>query len=511
MSEREAELEIENAQLREENAELRKLVAELRQQNAKLRKQVFGPTSERHIDHDSDKSSSATSDMPMSPIAEPPLASADTPVSPQETPEKPASAKHRSKHGRRRRPANLTVHREVLDLREDEKPCPCCGTLRERIGHSEPSRRYDFIPASIIIRETVRVTYACHSCEKNAEPAQIERPSLPPEPIPRSSAAPGLLAHIIVSKMADHLPLYRQETILERAGFAFPRSTMCDWMLACTTLLDPLYQLMLKQVKQSYVLHVDDTPVSLMNPKRSAYAWVAVGDIAHPYIVFDFTPGRGAEHPERFLKDFQGFLQTDGYSGYNAVHGHVRHVGCWMHVRRYFFDERNTDRRALDALSLIRRLYAIEKEATRRRLEGDSLTRHRQLHSLPVLQDLEKWLKLQQASALPASGFGKAVNYALNQWPSLVRYASDGRLSVDNGVAERAIRPLALGRKNWLFIGGDRGLSAAAVLRSVVASATRHGWNEWEYLRDVLTRMSSHPPNSELVQLLPDRWKPPAK
>jgi hypothetical protein len=310
-----------------------------------------------------------------------------------------------------------------------------------------------------------------------------------------------------VSKILDHLPLYRQECIFEREGIVLPRSTMCDWLMDCATVLDPLYRLMQTRIRQSYAIHADETTLTLLRPRRSGYVWVYIGDDAHPFTLFDVTERRTKERPASFLDGFQGFLHCDGYDGYNLVHANVRHVGCWMHVRRDFYDARERDSRAVEALGFIRRLYAIERVAKDQNLTSDDLTRLRQEQAKPVLAKFRNWLSVHQNTCLPSSGFGDAVRYAINQWASLIRYAEDGRLDIDNGLAERAIRPLAVGRKNWLFIGGDGGMRAASVLRSVLASATRSKRNPWVYLRDVLTRLPARPPDSDLNDLLPDRWQ----
>ena len=307
---------------------------------------------------------------------------------------------------------------------------------------------------------------------------------------------------------ATHLPLNRQQAILARHGLSVSRSTTCDWLRGCAAALDPLYRFMLTRVKASHAIHVDDTPVSLLAPRRTAYAWVALGDAAHPYTVFDLTPGRGQEHPARFLAGFTGFVHADAYAGYNGVHAGDRHVGCWMHVRRGFYDVREQDPRAVDALAFIRTLYAVERAAKDRKLADTARSQYRREHAVPILERFADWLREQQRVTLPKSGFGQAVSDALHQGPTLVRSVDDGRRGIDNGPAERAIRPLALGRNNWLFIGGDGGLHSAAVLLSVVASAKRHGRNPWAYLQDVLTRLPARPPDADLSDLLPDRWNP---
>jgi transposase len=402
----------------------------------------------------------------------------------------------------------LPVERVVLDLPDAEKPCPCCGTVRVRVGLSEPSRRHDYRPASVFVRETVRVSYACRTCEQAGLDPQFTRPALPPEPIDRSTAAAGLLAHVIVSKFTDHLPLHRQESILARQGWLVSRSTLSDHLRQCAVVLDPIYRAMVARVKQSFALHVDDSPVTLLRPRRTAYAWVYVGDPANPFTVFDLTAGRSQEFPMRFLDGYRGFVHADAYAGYNPVHGGVRHIGCWMHARRGFHDARNQDPHACEALAFIRTLYEVERQAKDQSLSDTAMSLYRQEHAKPVLDRFATWLVEHQRTALPASAFGQAVSYTINQWSTLIRYQDDGRLSIDNGPAEQAIRPLAVGRNNWLFIGGDTGLSSAAVLMSLLASAKRHALNPWLYLRDVLTQLPARPPTADVGDLLPGRWRP---
>lgn len=316
-----------------------------------------------------------------------------------------------------------------------------------------------------------------------------------------------MLAHVIVSKFVDHLPLHRQESILARHGWDVRRSTLCDYLRRCAVLLTPLYQLMTERAKQSYSLHADDTPLTLLRPRRTAYAWVYRGDADHPYTVFDLTPGRSQEFPTRFLAGFTGFLQADAYAGFNAVHGHgERHVGCWMHARRGFVDAQDSEPRSLEALAYIRTLYAVERDLQDQDLTGDNALSLRRTRAGPILDAFAHWLDEQHRTALPKSLFGQAVAYARNQWPTLVRYRDDARLAIDNGPAEQALRPLAVGRGNWLFVGGDAGLNTAAVLLSLCASAKRHRLNPWSYLTDVLTQLAARPAGSDLIDLLPDVW-----
>jgi hypothetical protein len=269
-----------------------------------------------------------------------------------------------------------------------------------------------------------------------------------------------------------------------------------------------MHQLLL----HSFAIHADDTPLVLLRPRRTAFAWVYLGDAANTYTLFDFTPGRSQTYPQSFLAGYRGFVHADAYDGYNAVHGNVRHLGCWMHARRYFVEAEPTDPRAVEALAFVRTLYAVEKELKdeRVRLGGiftdDDAVRWRRTRAGPILARFANWLELQSRSATPKSQFGQAVGYARNQWPSLVRYLDDARFAIDNGAAERAIRPIAVGRANWLQIGGDGGLATASVLLSVCASARRNRRDPWAYLTHVLSALSARSAAADLDDLLPDKW-----
>jgi transposase len=429
--------------------------------------------------------------------------------------EQPASeappVTRRKGHGRRCKPKDLPRRREEIDLSEAEKVCMCCGTLKVRIGQSV-SERLDYQPMAIFVRELVRPTYACRSCESQGHDPQIARAVLPPEPVRKSGIGAGLLAHVIVSKMIDHLPLHRQESILARHGWDVCRSTLCDHLRKCGELLTPLYDLMHRRLLQSFAIHADDTPLLLLRPRRTAYAWVYLGDAQNPYTLFDLTAGRSRTFPQTFLAGFRGFVHADAYDGYNPVHGNLRHLGCWMHARRYFTEAEPSDPRTVEALAFVRTLYAVEREIKEERERlGDrfsaaDVVRLRQTRAGPILATFAEWLEERRRHATPKSLFGQAIEYSRNQWASLVRYLDDARFAIDNGEAERAIRPLAIGRGNWMHVGGDGGLKTAAVLLSVTASAARHRLDPWSYLRDVLDRLAGRSATAEVSDLLPDAW-----
>jgi transposase len=491
-------LEQEVVLLREQVAQLLAINAQLRQQIDRQQVQIdrlikiaFGHKSERV------EGPTLFDDLLDDPIP------SDTPVSP-EPPEPIVLVPKRKGHGRQKNSADLPRRREELTLSEAEKACPCCCAVRIPIG--ETSReRLDFTPSSIFVRVLVQPTLVCRACEQAGLDPQFAKPAFPAEPVPKSGVAPGLLAQVLVSKYVDHLPLNRQVSIFARAGWPVSRTRLCDLVMKCGELLRPLYLELVHRVKQSFVIHTDDSPVTLLRPSRTAYAWLYLGDASQPYTVFDLTDGRGEEHPAKFLSGYHGFLQADGYAGYNAVHGHERHLGCWAHVRRKFVESQTSDpAKASEALAFIRTLYAVERQIQTEHLIGDNALSLRRSRAGPVLVAFGEWIEKEHRTALPKSPLGQALTYARNQWPSLGRYLGDARFTIDNNVAERAVRPLAVGRKNWLFIGGDGGLPTASVLLSLCASAKRHGLNPWAYLTDVLTQMSAKP--TDLAPLLPDAW-----
>lgn len=461
-------------------ADARKEIDALRARLDHLLRRLYGPKSEK---------------------SEPAAPSSDTAASPPVAP--PTRPSPRRGHGRRRLPPDLPRHRVEHDLTDGEKACPCCHAPRTRIGE-EVSERLDYRPASLFVVEHVRPKYACVGCRGHVA---ISPP--PPEPLPKAVAAPGLLAHVITAKFADHLPLYRQARILGRHGADLPRSTLGDWLRECAAVLRPIYDAMCGAVRRSKVVHTDDTPVPVLDRDRdrtrTARIWVYVGDAAHPYTVYDATPSRARDGPQAFLKDFKGFVQADAFGGYDGLYATgATEVACWAHARRKFVEARDTDPVRCDhALAAVRALYAVERRG--RELTSDARRSLRQAESGPVLRALGEWLDTTRPAALPKSPLGQAITYALNQWAALNVYATDGDLAIDNNPAERALRGVAVGRKNWLFWGSDGGGRTAAVLTSLTATCGRHGIDPWAYLSDVLTRLPSHPAD-RIAELLPDTW-----
>ena len=411
------------------------------------------------------------------------------------------------KHARRQPLArHLTRERIVHDLAESEKHCQGCGENLRLIAE-ETSERYDYIPASVRVIQDVCLKYSCDCTVKTA--------TKPPQPIEKSTAGASLLAQVIVAKWADHQPLHRQEKIFERHGIQISRKTMGGWMARCAELLDPLYQLMKKELFGSKVIGTDDTSVKVLDRKlpfaRIGRIWPYVGDVHHPVIVYDYTPTRSRAGPAKFLEGYQGYLQADAYSVYDAFFKAERgltEVGCWMHARRYFFKALESDESCMGpALHLIARLYAVEERAKVLSLSAAQRLALRQRVSARVLGKLHRYLLELQKAVLPKSPAAAAVRYALNQWQALTRFVEDGELEIDNGATERANRDIALGRGNWTFFGSDAGGKTAAVLRSFIASCKRCGIEPFAWFCDVLSRIPVHS-ITRLSDLLPHNWKP---
>jgi len=423
-----------------------------------------------------------------------------------EVPQEPqAKVEEREGHGRKKNPEHLPRERKTYEVSQEKKRCRGCGKELEKIGE-EVTEELEYHPASFFVRQHVREKLACKDCQENVVLAEM-----PPRPVEKGIPGPGLLAHVLTSKYADHLPLNRQEGIFERHGVQISRSTLCDWVAYSADLLEPLYLEMKAEVLKSKKVHTDDSPVPVLDrdrvTTREGRLWVYVGDQDHPHTVYDFSPNHRSDAPKAFLNGYRGFLQADAYVGYDAVYagGNIIEIACWAHARRKFFDARGSDRaRSHAALAFISRLYEVEREA--RVLDAGDRKALRQERSRPILESFKRWLDCEASRVLPKSPIGQAVHYALGQWEALTRYIEDGLLEIDNNIAERALRRVALGRKNWLFAGSDEGGRRAAIVYSLVASAKDHRIDPFAYLRDVLERVSTHLAR-DIAQLLPANWK----
>jgi transposase len=419
-------------------------------------------------------------------------------------------ARNRHKHGRQQLPDHLPRIEIEHDLADDEKPCPCCGEVRQRMGQ-EVSEQLEYLPASFKVLRHVRHTYACRRCEATAVDPRIATAAKPPQPIDKGLAGPGLLAYVITSKLGDHLPLYRLEHIFERQDVSIARSTMCAWLQAAGELVLPLVGLMTDRVRRSRVIHTDETRVPVQAPGtgrcRKGRIWTYIGDHQNPYTVYHYTPDRTRAGPTNWLAGYKGYLQADAYGGYDGIYhkGDVTEVACWAHARRKFFDAKETDGgRSARMLALVRELYAVEDQA--KGLSDEARLELRQRQSVPVLDRIKAWLDDESRVVLPRSPMAGAIGYTLNQWDALRVYATQGFLAIDNNAAERALKRVAIGRKNWLFAGNDRAGQTAATLYSLIASAERHGVDPQRYLTSVLAKIAATPAG-ELGQFLPDVWK----
>jgi transposase len=409
-------------------------------------------------------------------------------------------------HGRSEIPAHLPREQKIYDLEESQKTCSCCGEPLQRIGEDK-TEQLNYKPASLYVIEHIRYKYACRSCQETVLTADKDTY----ETIEKGLAGAGLLSQVIVSKYGDHCPLYRMEDIFSRHGVKIARSTMCDWMAKSAAVLQPLYDFMKQRVLQSKVIHTDDTPVQVQDdngPKtKTGRLWIYLGDGNHPYCVYDYTTSRSREGPDDFLNGFRGYLQADAFGGYDGIYltKPVIEVLCNAHARRKFYDARKIDPLISHmALAYYKRLYQIEKEI--KAFSSPEKCQHRQDKSVPVFEEFKAWLEsITEVQALPKSPIRQAINYCLGNWAALIRYTEDGDLSIDNNAAEQQMKPIAVGRKNWLFFGSDRGGRTGAILFSMTRSAKRHGLNSFAYIEDVLRRLPGIPVN-RISELLPDEW-----
>jgi transposase len=466
---------------------------DLQQQLAWFKRHTFGRRSEKiPTDH---------------PVLFDLLAKPESPEAiPTETPKAKKETRSSARNGRKPLPAHLPREQVEHPVSEQQLTCNQCGRQKERIGQ-EVTEELDYIPASFVVREHIRPKYACKHCQDGVAIAEM-----PDRPIDKGRAGTGLFSHIIVSKYADHLPLHRQEAMYKRHGLDLRRSTLCDWVGQSADLLASLVLEMKRQILQSPKLHTDDTPVPVRNgPRkqiRKGYLWTYI-DIQNN-VVFDYTPTRSREGPLRFLGDYKGYIQADAYPGYDEVFvkGKATEVACWAHTRRKFYDAKDTDPTiAHEALILIRELYKIERQAKDQDLDMRQLYSLRQTHSKLILNTIAQRLKVWSQRVLPKSPMAQAIGYTQGQWEALIRYVEDPILAIDNNLAERTLRKVTLGRKNWLFAGSDRGAKCAAIHYSLVSSCKLCKIDPFFYIKDVLEHINTHPA-SRIAELLPCNWKP---
>ena len=462
----------------------------------KLKRMHFGPRSEQY-DRDMKQLELRLEDLEASQAAaEPPPLVPATVVLKQETSRKPA-----------RRPLPAELPRETETIAPAQEACPDCGGKLRRLGE-DVSETLEYVPARFKVIRTVRTKLSCADC------SQIVQAPAPNRVIDRGLAGPGLLAHVLVSKYADHLPLYRQAEIYQREGVELDRSTLADWVGGVSRTLRPLVDAVKKYVLAGEKLHGDDVPVPVLEPgngkTKTGRLWTYVrddrpaGSEAPAAVWFAYSPDRKGERPAKHLETYAGILQADGYAGFNKLYetGCIVEAACWAHVRRKFHDLYQAHRSpiAKEALERIAQLYGIEQE-----IRGRSPAERqevRQTRSRPLLEAMHAWWKATLSKLSPKSDVAVAIRYALERWSALLRYCENGRIEMDNNAAERALRAVALGRKNYLFAGSDAGGERAATFYSLLGSAKLNGIDPEAYLTAVLRRIADHPIN-RITELLP--------
>ena len=400
------------------------------------------------------------------------------------------------------------------ELTEAERRCGC-GALLAEIG-ADVSEQIDYVPAKVQVLRHMRVKYACPGCE------QCVRTAARPEHIlPKTNASPGLLAQLVTSKYVDSLPLYRQEAMFERHGVRLPRATQAAWMIGLTVPLQPLLNLMDERLRSSGYVRIDETRVQVLNsdkaPSALHWMWVRVAGPKHQRIIlFDYDPSRAGEVADSLIEGCSGYLQSDGYQAYEGVSARAGliHVGCFAHARRRFFEalkalpnaQRKQASAAHEAVRRIDALYLIERQI--KDLDDEGRTRIRSDEALPQLASLHTWASKMQQETMPSGKLGEALGYLITQWPKLVRYVEDPRLAIDTNLAENAIRPFALGRRNWLFADTVKGAKASAALYSVVSTARANGLEPHAYLRRLFAELPKAKPVEDFEAMLPFNTAP---
>jgi transposase len=479
------------AALQDQLTKSQREVAALRHQLDVLCQRLFGKKSERV---DARQLQLALEQLANEPgaVTEPiEMDSGDTPV---------RGHARRRPTGRRPLPGHLPRRRVEIDVSDTDKQC-ACGHAKARIGESI-AEKLEYEPASFVVIETVRAKYACPHCHDGV----VEAPA-PPQAIEKSLAGEGLLAHVVVSKYVDHLPLYRLEQIFAREQIDLSRTTLCDWVAAVATALAPIGEQLRREIVAADYLHTDDTSITVLDDRGGSYKgrlWTYLDPIGRQ-VVFDATPTHERDGPERFLAPFRGKLHADAYRGYDALYatGRVVEIGCWAHARRRFVEAFMTDTTPARMIAYIQQLYDVERAAVDLPVEARHAARTE--HSVPLLAQIDAERARLATIVLPKSPVGDGLRYLANQWDALQRFVEDGRVAIDNNRAENQLRIVALGRKNWLFAGSFEGARRAALHYSLVQSCKLIDVSPFAYLKDVLLRVATHPQRL-IHQLTPRGW-----
>ena len=430
-----------------------------------------------------------------------------------ETPEQETISYTRNKPKRKPLPEDLPREVIVHDIPDEDKVCDCCTGTLHCIGEDK-SEKLQFIPAQVKVIEHVRPKYACRTCEKEGISNTVKQAPVPHSVIPKGYATPSLLSQIITSKYQYGLPLYRQEAMFKQHGIELSRKTMADWIIRCAELFKPLYDQLHQHLLKQPVIQADETTLKVVDSdKATSYMWLyatgadspqstITGSSTPNIVLYDYHNSRAGRCAVDFLDGYDGYLQVDGYQGYEQTQATL--VGCWAHARRKFMEAKKGagskgSGKADWALNHIQKLYRVETQLK----EETAATRYaqRQEKSLPLLNQFETWLIKSAQQVLPKTKLGEAIQYCLNQWHKLVRYTPDGHLTIDNNRAERAIKPFVIGRKNWLFSQTATGANASAILYSIIETAKANDLNVFEYVMGSLEQLSK--PGTDIGQLLP--------
>jgi transposase len=476
-----------------QNNELKFKNERLEKENTTLKKMIFGSKSERFVPIQNANQLSFIANQ--SDPAEQPAVKTQH-ISGYDRGSKPRRKKPAS---RQPLPAHLPRHDIIIEPDQDI-------TGMKKIG-DEITEELEYEPPKYYVNRYIRPKYALPKDEG------VVIGHLPSRPIEKGIAGPGVIAHLLISKYIDHLPYYRQLQQFKRFGLELAESTVCDWGKAGSDLVQPLVDLLKKQVLSASYLMADETPIKVLDPAKKGtthqgYYWVYYDPLGKQ-VFFDYQKSRSREGPNTILKQFKGYLQTDGYKAYNEIGARapVTPLGCMAHARRHFIEaqDSNPDKVA-EMLFMIQKLYAIERYARENKLTFEQRLCERQKAAAPVFKEMKAWLERESMDAVPKSNLAKAITYIQNSWDKFQVYLTDGRLEIDNNLVENAIRPIALGRKNYLFAGSHKGAKRAAAIYTLVSNAKLADVEPFSYLRDVLRRISDHPHN-QLESLLPKNWK----
>jgi transposase len=418
---------------------------------------------------------------------------------------------HSRSLGRKKLPADLPREEVIIDLNDEEKICPHDGSLLNKIGQVE-SESLDIIPAKIKIIKTIRLKYACPCCLQT-----IKTAANPIKLLPKTMATPGLLSHIAISKYCDHLPLYRQEKILERMGIELNRNTLAEWMIKVGVVIQPLINLLQDKLLEENYISFDETPVQVLKEdgkkaQSKSWMWVQLSYGLKPIVLYHYDPSRSSKVPKKLLTDFSGYLQVDGYTGYDPVFSEnkkIIRVGCWAHARRKFMDAYKVGSNknvANSFINLIKELYLIEEKI--REMPPDEKLNWRQNKSLIFLDKIKDKLDLLSGKTPPKSKIGEAINYCLNEWDNLKVYLTNGILHIDNNLIENVIRPFCLGRKNWLFSASVNGAEASSNFYSLLHTCYANGLEPYNYLRYIFAKLPEAKTVDDFEKLLPTNLTP---